>query len=130
MSKYRVVTMHKQEADPAPALLKELGADVFGEKTLGKRTLAYPVKKELSGYYSATNFMAEATTLGTLTNALKQSDGVLRSVILRYYPEPAARVDARLKPAPEKITAPKETAATESARKAKLEEKLQELLQE
>ncbi len=60
----------------------------------GRRTLAYPIKKQNTGYYVVANFDSDATLLPEYERALKLDDAVLRYlVVLNETPPTPATVD-------------------------------------
>ena len=83
------------------------GADVVSNVShWGKRSLAYPLGKQTSGYYVVAQFETEPETLGEYERALRLDDNVLRYLVvvneLGAPPEAAeaeAAADAGGKPA-------------------------------
>ena len=72
----------------------------------GKRRLAYPINKEVEGYYTLINFTSAPAFTAELDRIYKITDGVLRSLIIKKEIKPArpakaAKVAAPAAPAAE-----------------------------
>ena len=64
------------------ALIKHRGGQITAEDSLGKRKLAYPVKKFRQGYYLLNEFDIEPQALNALNNDLRLTNEVLRHTIV------------------------------------------------
>ena len=64
--------------------LIEKHAEVESVDEWGKRRLAYPINKETDAYYVLFNFKSEAEFPAELDRVTKITDGVLRSMIIKY----------------------------------------------
>lgn len=60
----------------------------------GKRRLAYPINKEVEGYYTLINFTSSPAFTAELDRIYKITDGVLRSLIIKKEIKPAKPVKA------------------------------------
>ena len=60
----------------------------------GKRRLAYPINKEVEGYYTLINFTSAPAFTAELDRIYKITDGVLRSLIIKKEIKPARPVRA------------------------------------
>ena len=114
--------------------VSDLNARIKKEQLGEKRKLAYPIKKQLFGYYVTIEFDLEPEKIAELQDYLKHQNDILRSLILSLD-------EAKLHPAPAKARIQKTEAAvsaktpfkTEKAEKIKIEElnkKLEEILEE
>lgn len=92
MNKYEIMLIVKtgMEADAASKLVnsyKKVITDGKGEvtnfKEMGQRKLAYPINKEINGYYFVMNFGAEAETIKELDRRLKIDENIIRHMIIR-----------------------------------------------
>ncbi len=63
----------------------------------GKRTLAYAIRKQDTGYYVVANFDAEAAALPEFERAIKLDEGVIRHLLVLNDepPTPAQELPAR-----------------------------------
>ncbi len=64
-------------------MLKKGGSEIEKSDKWGKRRLAYPIKKEASGYYCLFYFKGEADQVKEYNRVLRISDEVLRHTIFR-----------------------------------------------
>lgn len=114
--------------------VSDLNARIKKEQLGEKRKLAYPIKKQLFGYYVTLEFDLEPEKIAELENYLKNQNDILRSLLLSLD-------EAKLHPAPAKARVQKTEAAapvktpfkTEKSEKIKIEElnkKLEEILEE
>src|ERR1700690_2698111 len=63
-------------------LIKGLGGEIIKEENLGKKKLAYPVKKTRNGFYDLITFEMEPSKLSELNNKILTTDGVIRHLIV------------------------------------------------
>jgi small subunit ribosomal protein S6 len=63
-------------------LVKEKG-QILETREMGKRRLAFPIKKKVEGIYQVVYFSGPNDFLVRVETKLKQMDGVLRHLILR-----------------------------------------------
>lgn len=64
------------------ALIQTAGAEAPKVNHWGRRTLAYPIKKRVTGYYVVANFDTEAGLLPEFERALRLDDAVLRFLVV------------------------------------------------
>lgn len=65
------------------ALLTKRGAVIGYQDLMGKRKLAYPINKQMHGYYVVTEFEVEDTSvIAAITNELRLDKEILRAQII------------------------------------------------
>ena len=79
------------------------GGKVVSSELMGKRTLAYPIKKRREGYYMLVKAAMTQNTITELERSLRLSEDVLRHMLVR--------IEEKQKPAAEDTT---ETAEQQS----------------
>lgn len=62
--------------------LTKLGATITHVVDLGKKKLAYPIKKQRHGYYQLVEFTAEGPVLSAIDNTLRLDQTILRHLVL------------------------------------------------
>jgi len=67
--------------------LMENGAQLVEQNKMGRRRLAYPIKKKYNGFYVYTAFEAPAQTLPMLEKFFLLEDGVIRHLSLNLDPK-------------------------------------------
>lgn len=72
----------KKTADALQKLIKS-GGKVIEFKEMGKRKLAYPIKKELTGTYYVMDVQAEHDTIKEFDRKVLINENVLRHLILK-----------------------------------------------
>ena len=89
-------TLDKDAVEAAVAKIGEMVTKEKGEVVRtdhwGKRKLAYPIKKEVIGYYCLLYFKGEGKEVGKLEAALKIFDPVIRFMTIQIEPEQLDRV--------------------------------------
>lgn len=65
------------------ALIKKYGGPVHYRQNLDRKRLAYPIEKQMYGYYFLVEFDSEPTTIAKLDRELKLSSEVLRHNLVR-----------------------------------------------
>lgn len=65
------------------ALLEKYNATVETTTRLGKFRFAYPIKNVRHGHYVLVRFSSEGASIAAITEALRISNDVLRSIVLR-----------------------------------------------
>jgi small subunit ribosomal protein S6 len=63
--------------------IKQNQGKVESSQNLGKRRLAFPIKKQKEGYYFFMNFEANPTLVKALRSSYRLNETVLRLLILR-----------------------------------------------
>ena len=82
----------QQQVKSITASIASVGGSVHGNPDWwGKRRLAYPINKQLEGYYAVFNIVAQGGALDEVERTLKLSDDVLRHKLLRLPDQEAAR---------------------------------------
>jgi small subunit ribosomal protein S6 len=70
------------------------GGQMTSSESLGRRTLAYPIKKRRDGYYILIKAGLAETTITELERSLRLSEDILRHMLVHLEDEPAAPVAA------------------------------------
>ena len=70
-------------ADTYKKLISDLKGDVTNFKDMGQRKLAYPINKEINGFYYVMNFNATSELIKELDRKLRLDENVLRHIIIR-----------------------------------------------
>ena len=79
------------------------GAEISAVEHWGTRQLAYPIQKQISGYYVVTQFITDATTLPEFERILKLDDSLMRYLIVLHEGEPASGISIEA-PRPERAS--------------------------
>jgi len=69
-------------ADKIKSIVSDSGAKITYEEDLGKKKLAYPIKRNYHGYYELLEFNLEADKVGALNNVLRLMPEVIRHQIV------------------------------------------------
>ena len=69
--------------DGLKAVIEREGGKVLAEDHWGMRDLAYPVQKQMRGYYVRLEFAAPATLVGELERNIRISDGIFKFVTVK-----------------------------------------------
>ncbi len=62
--------------------LKENGAEIIHEESMGLKTLSYPIAGKVSGHYHLIEFRAEGTLIKTLETTYKRDGQVVRHLVV------------------------------------------------
>lgn len=73
----------KKVADSIQKTAKENGAKISEFKELGLKKLAYPIKKEINGYYFLMNFDAPKDSIKELDRKVRINEDVIRHLIIK-----------------------------------------------
>lgn len=73
----------KKTAENAKKILTSDNANVIEFKELGEKKLAYPIKKELNGYYYVLQVEASKETITEFDRKIKLDENVLRHLIIK-----------------------------------------------
>lgn len=73
----------KKTAENAKKILTSEGANVTEFKELGEKKLAYPIKKEINGYYYVMQVEAHKEAITEFDRKIKLDENVLRHLIIR-----------------------------------------------
>jgi small subunit ribosomal protein S6 len=92
MTKYEIMfivkatqesTEVKKTAENAKKILTTEGANVTEFKELGEKKLAYPIKKEMNGYYYVMQVEANKEAITEFDRKVKLDENILRHLIIR-----------------------------------------------
>ncbi|MEO8456613.1 MAG: 30S ribosomal protein S6 [Chloroflexota bacterium] len=89
------------------------GGEIKNVDAWGRRRLAYPIRRNLDGYYAVTQFTAEPTAIRPLEANLDLAEDVLRHLVIKVeYVKPYEKKKKKDKPgAPAVASAPSEASA-------------------
>ncbi len=73
----------KKTAENAKKILTSESSNVIEFKELGEKKLAYPIKKELNGYYYVLEVEASKETITEFDRKIKLDENVLRHLIIK-----------------------------------------------
>lgn len=73
----------KATAESTKKLVTDLKGNVVEYKELGEKKLAYPIKKELNGYYFVMQFEATNNAEAELSRKAGLDENILRHLIVR-----------------------------------------------
>jgi len=73
----------KTEAENIKKLAESLKAKVENFKEMGQKKLAYPIKKETSGYYYVINLSADKDIIKEIDRKMFINESVLRHLIIK-----------------------------------------------
>jgi small subunit ribosomal protein S6 len=113
----------KKLVEKISTLAGPLGMAITSTKDMGKRKLAYPIKKETQGYYFLVELDSEQAQIKKLDHELRLLNDIIRFVILKKRVKTAEEIDHEMK-IREKIEGRKREA--ERIELAKEQEKKQE----
>ena len=91
MNKYEIMFILKSNEEEAiktqvselKATITDMKGKIENEKEMGNRKLAYPIKKELNGYYYVMNVEANNEAIQEFDRKSRISENVLRHMIIR-----------------------------------------------
>jgi len=91
MNKYEIMFILKSNEEEAiktqvselKAIITDMKGKIENEKEMGNRKLAYPIKKELNGYYYVMNVEANNEAIQEFDRKSRISENVLRHMIIR-----------------------------------------------
>lgn len=73
----------KKVADELIGALKSNKAKIVEEKQLGQKQFAYPIKKEITGFYFLLNVEADAKAITAFEHKSAINENVLRHLIIK-----------------------------------------------
>ncbi len=73
----------KKTAENYKKLVESLKDKVIEFKELGEKKLAYPIKKEINGYYFVMQINANSDTIAEFDRKIRLDENVLRHLIIR-----------------------------------------------
>ena len=91
MNKYEIMFILKSNEEEAiktqvselKAIITDMNGEIVNEKEMGNRKLAYPIKKELNGYYYVINVNANNDAIAEFDRKAKINENVIRHLIIR-----------------------------------------------
>ena len=92
MNKYEMMFIVKATIDEAKvsetaenlkSVITSMKGEITDSKDLGQKKLAYPIKKELTGFYFVVNFNADNETVAELDRKARIDETVIRHMIIR-----------------------------------------------
>ena len=91
MNKYEIMFILKSNDEEAintqvselKAIITNMKGEIVSEKEMGNRKLAYPIKKELIGYYYVMVVNANNEAVAEFDRKSRISENVLRHLIIR-----------------------------------------------
>jgi small subunit ribosomal protein S6 len=96
-------TLAKEESDKIidrfADVIKSLEGDVQKVDRMGKRKIAFDMKKQAEGYYATINFTAPGTVVAELERQMRIADEILKFQTLRNDPVRPIPVKAKAAPA-------------------------------
>jgi small subunit ribosomal protein S6 len=79
-----------EKVDRFHGLLNEGGAEITAVDHWGRRQLAYPIRKQMAGYYVIAQFKSGPGPLAEYERLLKLDDELLRYLLVLHEGEPTA----------------------------------------
>ena len=73
----------KSEVSNLKAIITDMNGEITNEKEMGNRKLAYPINKELNGYYYVMNVNANNEIVAEFDRKAKINENVIRHLIIR-----------------------------------------------
>lgn len=73
----------KAQVSDLKAIITDMNGEITNEKEMGNRKLAYPIKKELNGYYYVINVNANNDAIAEFDRKAKINENVIRHLIIR-----------------------------------------------
>ncbi len=92
MNKYEIMfivkanleeTAIKEVSKSFEKLLKDFKSEIKNSKDLGQKKLAYPINKEVRGYYFLLNVLATADAVKEFDRKARLDENILRHLIIR-----------------------------------------------
>ena len=92
MNKYEMMFIVKATIDEAKvaevaenlkSVITSMKGEITDSKDLGQKKLAYPIKKEVTGFYFVVNFNADNETVAELDRKARIDENVIRHMIIR-----------------------------------------------
>ena len=85
MNKYEIMFIVKSTMESADVkkLVESLKGKVVEYKELGSKKLAYPINKELNGYYFVMQVEADKDIINEFDRKIRLDENVLRHLIIR-----------------------------------------------
>ena len=73
----------KKEVSELKAIITDMKGEITDEKEIGNKKLAYPIKKEVNGYYYVINCNASSEIVSEFDRKARINENVIRHLIIR-----------------------------------------------
>lgn len=73
----------KTTAENLKSVINSMKGEITDSKDLGNKKIAYPIKKEITGFYFVVNFNADNETVAELDRKARIDENVIRHMIIR-----------------------------------------------
>lgn len=73
----------KKTAENLKSVITSMKGEITDSKELGQKKLAYPIKKEVTGFYFVVNFDANNEIVAELDRKARIDENVIRHMIIR-----------------------------------------------
>lgn len=73
----------KTTAENLKSIITSMKGEITDSKELGNKKIAYPIKKEITGFYFVVNFDADNETVAELDRKARIDENVIRHMIIR-----------------------------------------------
>ena len=91
MNKYEIMFILKSNDEEAiknqvselKAIITDMKGEIVNEKEMGNRKLAYPINKELNGYYYVINVNANNEAVAEFDRKARINENVVRHLVLK-----------------------------------------------
>ena len=91
MNKYEIMFILKSNEEEAiknqvselKAIITDMKGEIVNEKEMGNRKLAYPINKELNGYYYVMNVNANNEIVAEFDRKARINENVIRHLVIR-----------------------------------------------
>ena len=91
MNKYEIMFILKSNEEEAiksqvselKAIITDMNGEIESEKEMGNRKLAYPIKKELNGYYYVMQVEASHEAISEFDRKALINETILRHLVIR-----------------------------------------------
>ena len=77
----------KKSAEDLQKLINGKGSKIIEFKEMGRKKLAYPIKKEVSGYYFVMNVETDHATIAEFDRKVRINENILRHLIIKMESE-------------------------------------------
>ena len=73
----------KTQVSELKAIITDMNGEITSEKEMGNKKLAYPIKKELNGYYYVININANKDAVAEFDRKAGINENVIRHLIIK-----------------------------------------------
>lgn len=73
----------KETANSLKSIITNMLGKIVGEKEMGRKDLAYPINKEISGFYYLVECEAEADVIDEFDRKARLNENVIRHLIIK-----------------------------------------------